>query len=171
MSLDMINNDLESIKQDYLNLIEQINLTIDDKDLSLKIDESVAVNVTNLKTYRDSIGTYLKSISDKRAGDLTKVKDIQTQLDDANKKLESKTEEYTKLKNENNVNGKTMKTTMDELGSLEYNFNLQFNIFIGLVVLICLLYLITTDQINGNTGFIVLVVGIVLLFSYYYYKK
>lgn len=167
MSLDMINNDLESIKEDYLKLIAQIK---SDTEINIKIDESVAVNITNLKAYRDSIGVYLKSISDKQMGDAAKMKDIQTKLNDANRKLEDKMENYNKLKNENNVNGKGMTVIMNELDGLEYNFNIQFKLFIGLVMLICIMYFITTNQINENTGIMMLVVGILLLFSYYYYK-
>lgn len=155
----MINNNLESIKQDYLDLIDKINRSLEDKDI-IKVDESMAINLTNLKAYRDSIGLFLNN-------NLNKTKDMKHQLDNANKKLEVKQEKYDKIKNENNETGMIMTKTLDERESLEYNFNLQFNIFIGLVILLCILYFV----INRNLSFIILVVGIFLLFGYYYYKK
>ena len=73
-TINTINNDLETIKQDYLKLIEQINKSNNDPVTNIKIDESVAVNATNMKAYRDSIGNYLKTFNDKRSTDLQKSK-------------------------------------------------------------------------------------------------
>lgn len=170
-TINTINNDLETIKQDYLKLIEQINKSNNDPATNIKIDESVAVNATNMKAYRDSIGNYLKTFNDKRSADLQKSDTIKSQIDDATKKLETKTEKYNKLKNKNGVHGKSLTTSMTELDSLNYSFNLQFNLFVGLVILICVMYFIMSGQINGTAGIIILMVGIVLLLSYYCYKK
>lgn len=167
-SLDMINKDLESIKQDYLNLIEQIDKVT---DIKTELDESVIVNGTNLKVYRDNIGIFL---TNKIKGDVevaNKTETLKSQITDATKKLETRTEEYNRLKNKNNVNAKSLVIDMNDADSLEYHFNLQFNLFIGLVILICMLYFVTSNQIDSQTGLILIILGLFLMFSYYCYKK